>query len=86
MFIKVAQKDFTRKMIDFDTFTKFLKNVRDLGKLSVTKSIKSWPKSNKLSDLVTLLATQELLSLFSQPQKQLLRYTAVWIVERNSHL
>ena len=44
MFIKVAQKDFTRKMIDFDTFTKFLKNVRDLGKLIVAKGFKKLPK------------------------------------------
>ena len=39
MSLKFAQNDFTRKMIDFDTFTKFLKNERDLGKLSVAKSI-----------------------------------------------
>ena len=41
---KVAQKDFTRKVIDFDTFTKIPKNVRDLGKLIVAKGFKSCPK------------------------------------------
>ena len=44
MSIKVAQNDFTRKMIDFDTFTKLPKNVGDLGKLIVAKSFKKLPK------------------------------------------
>ena len=46
MSIKVAQKwfDFTRKMIDFDTFTKLPKNVVDLGKLFFAKGIKNLPK------------------------------------------
>ena len=39
MSIEIAQNDFTRKMIDFDTFTKFLKNGRDMGKLSSAKRI-----------------------------------------------
>ena len=34
---------------------KFLKNVRDLCKLSVAQAFKSCPKSNKSPDLVTLL-------------------------------
>ena len=44
MSIKVAQNDFTRKMIDFDTFTKLPKNVVDLGKLFFAKGIKNLPK------------------------------------------
>ena len=39
MSIILPKNDFTRKIIDFDTFTKILKNVRDLGKLSAAKSI-----------------------------------------------
>ena len=31
MSVKVAQNDFTRKIIDFDTFTKMPKNVGDLA-------------------------------------------------------
>ena len=31
-------------MIDFDTFTKFPKNVGDLGKFIVAKGFKKWPK------------------------------------------
>ena len=54
--IKVAQNDFHRKRTDFDTFTKLPKNVGDLGKLIV--ALKTWPKSNKLPNLVTLLATE----------------------------
>ena len=38
-------------MIDFDTFTKMPKNVRDLGKLIVAKALKKSP------NLVTLDAT-----------------------------
>ena len=34
---------------------KFAKNVRDLGKLIVAKAFKTCPKSNKLSNLVTLV-------------------------------
>ena len=33
MSIKVAKNYFTRKIKDFDTFTKVAKNVGDLGKL-----------------------------------------------------
>ena len=45
MSIKVAQKYFTRKMIDFDTFTKKCpKNVGDLGKLIVAKGFNKFPK------------------------------------------
>ena len=45
MSIKVAQKYFTRKMIDFDTFTKKCpKNVGDLGKLIVAKGLNKFPK------------------------------------------
>ena len=44
MSIKVAQKVFSRKMIDFDTFKIFPKNVRDLGKFNVAKVFKKLPK------------------------------------------
>ena len=45
MSIKVAQKYFTRKMIDFDTFTKKCpKNVGDLGKLIAAKGFNKFPK------------------------------------------
>ena len=42
--IKVAQKCFYLKMVDFDTFTKIVKNARDLGKLIVAKDFKNLPK------------------------------------------
>ena len=45
---KVAENDFTRKMIHFDTLQKLPKNVGDLGQL------KTCPKSNKSPNLVTL--------------------------------
>ena len=41
---KLPENDFTRKMIDFDNFTKMPKNVGDLGKLIVAKGFKKWPK------------------------------------------
>ena len=41
-------------MIDFDTFTKFPKNVGDLGKLIVAIGL-TCPKSNKSPNLITLL-------------------------------
>ena len=41
---KLPKKDFTRKMIDFDTFTKLPKNVGDLDKLIVAKGFKNLPK------------------------------------------
>ena len=44
MSIKVAQKVFSRKMIDFDAFKIFPKNVRDLGKFNVAKVFKKLPK------------------------------------------
>ena len=43
-------------MIDFDTLQKLPKNVEDLGKLIGAKDLKSYPKSNKSPNLVTLLA------------------------------
>ena len=42
-------------MIDFDTF---IKNVGDLGNLIVAKGFKSYPKSNKSPNLVTLNETK----------------------------
>ena len=42
--LPVAQNDFTRKMIDFNTFTKLPKNEGDLSKLVVTKGFKKLPK------------------------------------------
>ena len=36
--------DFTRKMIDFGTFTKTPSECENLGKLSAAKSIKKLPK------------------------------------------
>ena len=42
--IKVAKNDFSRKIIDFDTFSKIAKNVGDLGKIIVTKGFKKLPK------------------------------------------
>ena len=52
--MKIGKNDFTRKMKDFDTFSKLPKNVGDLGKFIITK--KSSPKSNKSPNLVTLTA------------------------------
>ena len=36
-------------MIDFDTLQKLPKNVRDLGKLIVTKGFKKLPKGQKIA-------------------------------------
>ena len=36
-------------MIDFDTFKKLPKNVRDLGKLIVAKGLKKLPKLQKIA-------------------------------------
>ena len=44
MSTKVAQNNFTRKKIKFNTFKKFPKNVGDLGKLIVAKGFKKLPK------------------------------------------
>ena len=44
MSIKIAQYDFTWKILDFGTFTKLPKNVEDLGKLIVAKGFKKLPK------------------------------------------
>ena len=44
MSIKVAKNNFTRKIKDFDTFTKkLLKNVGDFGKLIVAKGFENLP-------------------------------------------
>ena len=40
----LPKKDFTRKLIDFDTFAKLPKNVGDLGKIIVAKGFKKLPK------------------------------------------
>ena len=40
----LPKNDFTRKIIDFDTFKKLPKNVGDLGKLIVAKGFKKLPK------------------------------------------
>ena len=44
MSIKVAQNDFNRKMIDFNTLQKLPQNVGDLGKIIVAKGFKKWSK------------------------------------------
>jgi len=44
MSIKVAQKYFTRKMNDFDTFTKMPKNVGNLGETIDAKGFEWLPK------------------------------------------
>ena len=36
-------------MIDFDTFKKLPKNVRELGKLIAAKDFKKWPKVQKIA-------------------------------------
>ena len=41
---KLPKNEFTRKMIDFDTFTKLPKNVGDLDKLIAAKGFKNLPK------------------------------------------
>ena len=41
MSIKVAQNDFTRKLKDFDTFTKLPKIVGDSVKIFLTQALKS---------------------------------------------
>ena len=51
---KVAQNDFTRKIIDFDTLKKLPKNVEDLGELKLAKCFKNLPKVQKSPNLVTL--------------------------------
>ena len=45
----MPKNDFTRKIIDFDTFTKMPKNVGDLGKLIVAKGYKKLPKVQKIA-------------------------------------
>ena len=46
---KFPKNDFTRKRIDFDTFTKLPKNVGDLGKLIAAKGFKHLPKVQKIA-------------------------------------
>ena len=46
----MPKNDYTKKMIDFDTFTKKMpKNVGDLGKLIVAKGFKKLPKVQKIT-------------------------------------
>ena len=40
----MPKNDFTRKMIDFDTFTKIALEYGDFGKLNVAKAFKKCPK------------------------------------------
>ena len=44
MSIKIPQNDFTRKIKDFDTFTKFPENVVEMGKLIVATGCEKLPK------------------------------------------
>ena len=44
VYSKLPKNDFTRKVIDFGTFTKLPKNVQDLGKVIVAKGFKKLPK------------------------------------------
>ena len=44
MSIKVAQNDFNRKMIDFNTLQKLPQNVGDLGIFISAKGFKKWSK------------------------------------------
>ena len=46
---KLPKNDFTRKIKEFDTFTKIAKNVWDLGKLIVAKGFKKLPKVHKIA-------------------------------------
>ena len=47
MSTKVAQKDFTRKIKDFGTFTKLPKNVGDLGKIIFATGFECMGKRQK---------------------------------------
>ena len=49
MSIKVAKNDFTRKLIDFDTFTKIANNVCDLGKIIASNGFERSPKVQKIA-------------------------------------
>ena len=51
----MPKNDFTRKMTDFNIFTKLSKNVGDLKNKLLPKALKSCPKSNKSPNLVTLM-------------------------------
>ena len=56
MSIEVAKKDFTRKMIDFDTFTKIAGECGRFGQTNCCQRLlKSCAKSNKSPNLVTLI-------------------------------
>ena len=57
MSIKSAQKNFTRKMNDFDIFTKIATNVDDLDKKLLPPVLNRCPKCKKLPNLVTLAPT-----------------------------
>ena len=49
MSIKVAQKDFTIKIKDFNTFKKFPKNVGDFGKIIVVTGFEKLPKVQQIA-------------------------------------
>ena len=42
--LKLPKNDFTRKIKDFDTFTKLPKSVGELGKIIVAKGFEKLPK------------------------------------------
>ena len=46
---KLPKNEFTRKMNDFDTFTKIASDVGNLGKLIVAKDFKKLPKLQKIA-------------------------------------
>ena len=50
------------------------KNVRDLGKLIVSKALKSCPKSNKSPNLVTLLVSGEVVFVLDVLVQQFLTF------------
>ena len=69
------KNDFTRKMKDFDNFTKIALNVGGLGKIIVATGFEKLPKVQKSPDLVTLQSW----TLPSANSKTLLAYRNCFI-------
>ena len=67
MSIKVAQNDFTRKMNDFDTFTKLPKMYEIWANSLLQKAFNGCPKCNKLPNLVALVGVGNYLKVFLLP-------------------
>ena len=81
----MPKNEFTRKMNDFDTFTKLLKYVAHLGKIIVATSFEWLPKVQKNRQIWSLCCQSTILRCFSSTRRSfsIFCFVVIFIQKKN---